>query len=968
MVNRHVVRRLAIIGLVLAMPAKGYAQEASVSGTVTDRTGGVLPGVLVIAVHEATGNRFEAGTDTRGAYRLLVRPGAFRISAELQGFAPLTRTGLQLLLGQQAIVNLQMAPATLRESVTVIGEAPLIETTTSGLGGNIDPRQMQELPLSGRNWMDLAMLAPGSRMNESAGAPLVRQNLNWSQISIDGQQVTTNFVGLGEDQPRFSRDVIAEFELLTNRFDATMGRSAGVMVKAITKSGTNKFAGSLSGFFRDDKFNAADHIQNRVLPYSNQQVSATFGGPIRKDRIHFFANYEVEREPSTITFGSPYPAFNIDLENTRRQYSGGVRGDVQFSPKARASVRFQRYRQTYWSGGGSTQHPSAVSLFNRTGNNLLGSFTQVLGKNAVNEIKAGSSFFRRLNEPIVMWAGGPFPNANTWSLHTGVPLRLQLRGYNVGSALQFHDQNKYSIRDDFSVSFTKRGRHVIRTGAEYIYADILMRNCASGCSHRLVAQGGPVPANVASLLPVWDDASTWNYNGFASVVQRYDRVISDVKGFIRKIPQHNFAAWMQDDWAITSRLTLNLGLRWDLQTGVFENFRYEPIYPGNLSPDLNNFGPRLGFVYGVNDKIAIRGGYGRFFVEGTGDEAHSTLLIIQGAVPETLNDGRPDFPSNPFNGPDPTVAQIRARDCWNNGNQPGCLRTDIIPEHVDRWYEMPYSDQASIGVQWQLGAAMVFETNYVYTAGRGEPFQQNLNLSYNPATGANYPYTNIALRPVREFGRIQQTKFLGWSNYHGWESSFTKRMSNRWQASATYTLSHFKDARAVPMFYEIVDGWLTRRPLGFDVAPDMGGDYTLAAGDQRHRAVFNGIWEAGFGFQLSGLYFYGSGRRQGTTAGADRRDRGVTGEDRLRADGSIMPRNNLVGQPIHRVDLRVQRRFGLGGNRSLDGMLEAFNLFNRANYGSYTTNEANANYGRPSFNNNIAYQPRALQLGFRFAF
>lgn len=962
-----VVVRSFVVGAVVMLPAVAHAQEATVSGRVTDSTGGVLPGAVVTAVHEASGNTFEAVTDDTGAYRLPLRPGVFRITVALTGFATLTRTGVQLLLGQQAVVNLEMSPATLEESVLVSGEAPLLATTTSGLGGNIDPVQMEELPLSGRNWMDLAMLAPGSRQNESSGAPLMRLNQNSSQINVDGQQVTTNFVGLGEDQPRFSRDVIAEFELLTNRFDATMGRSSGMMVNAITKSGTNVFMGSVAGYFRDDRFNAADHVQNRVLPYSNQQVSTTFGGPIKRDRVHFFTNYEYEREPRTLAFNTPYPEFNIDLQNTRSVHTGGARADIQFSSQTRSSLRVQRYNTSGWSVSPSA-HPSATLDLIREATNFLGSLTRVIGSRSVNEVRGGVSFFRRLNEPVVRWAGGNFPNADTWSIHTGVPLRLQLRGLNVGSALQFHDQNKYSLRNDFSTSFTKGGRHSLRTGAEYIYTDIQMRNCASGCSHRLVAQGGPVPANVASLLPVWDDASTWNYDGFASVVQRYDRVISDVKGFLREIPQHNTAVWVQDDWTVGDRLTLNLGLRWDVQTGVFESFFYEPIYPGNLSPDLNNFAPRLGFAYTVSDRTVIRGGYGKFFVEGTGDEAHSTLLIIQGAVPETLNDGRPDFPSNPFNGPDPTVAEIRARDCWNNGNAPGCLRTDVIPEHVDRWYETPYSHQASIGVQHQFGAMMAVETNYVYTGSRGEPFQQNLNLSYDAATGANYPYTDIGQRPVPEFGRIQQTKFMGWSNYHGWETSFTKRMSNRWQASATYTLSRLRDARPVPMFYEIVDGWLDRRPLGFDVAPDMGGDYTPAATDQRHRAVFNGIWEVGGGFQLSGLYFYGSGQRFSTTAGADRRLRGVTGEDRLRADGSIMPRNALTGQPIHRVDLRLQQRLRLGGRRAIDGILEVFNLFNRANYGSYTTNEASANFGLPTFNTNIAYQPRAMQVGFRFAF
>src|SRR5512145_588120 len=379
----RIVGRLAATGFILALPGAGYAQEAVVSGIVRDATAGVLPGVTVTAIHEATGNTFEAVTDDGGAYRIPVRTGAYRVTAALTGFATVTRTGLELLLGQQAVVNFDLSISALQESVTVTGEAPLLDVTSSTLGGNIDPRQMQELPVNGRNWMDLAMLAPGSRQNQSSGAPLMRQG--YSQINVDGQQVTTNFIGLGHDQPRFSRDAIAEFVLITNRFDATQGRSTGMLVNAITKSGTNIASGSLSGYFRDDSFNAADHIQKRVLPYSNQQLSSTFGGPIRRDRVHFFANYEYEREPQTITFDSPYPEFNIDFPNRRQQHSGGGKGDIQFSPQVRLSTRMQVYDQVYYTGGGSTNHPSNTQYESRHTTQFLTTFTQVIGNRAVNE-------------------------------------------------------------------------------------------------------------------------------------------------------------------------------------------------------------------------------------------------------------------------------------------------------------------------------------------------------------------------------------------------------------------------------------------------------------------------------------------------------------------------------------------------------------------------------------------------------
>ncbi|MGH6693316.1 MAG: carboxypeptidase regulatory-like domain-containing protein, partial [Gammaproteobacteria bacterium] len=236
---------------------------------VLDTTGGVLPGVTVTAVHEASGNTFVGVTDERGAFRLPVRTGVYRITLELPGFSTITRSGLELLVGQAAVVSFQMAPSGVQESVTVTGEAPLLDLTQSSLGGNIDPRQMQELPVNGRNWQDLAMLAPGSRANASGDSPIPRESGAY-QINMDGQQITNIVAGSGFGNPRFSRDAIAEFEFVTNRFDATQGRSAGVQVNAISKSGTNTPTGSLSGYFRDQRFNAADHVANRVLPYSDQ--------------------------------------------------------------------------------------------------------------------------------------------------------------------------------------------------------------------------------------------------------------------------------------------------------------------------------------------------------------------------------------------------------------------------------------------------------------------------------------------------------------------------------------------------------------------------------------------------------------------------------------------------------------------------------------------------------------------------
>ena len=207
-------------------------------------------------------------TDERGKYQIPLRTGAYRVTAQLQGFATVSQRGLELLVGQQAVVNLEIAPSTVQETVTVTGEAPLVDTTQSSQASNIDPRQLSELPINGRNWLDLTMLAAGSRINTVASDDLTpKASVGNAQLNVDGHQVTSTISATGFGQPHYSRDSIAEFEFVANRFDASQGRSAGVQVNAVSKSGTNYLLGhNLRATFGSDRMNARDFIVNRVLP------------------------------------------------------------------------------------------------------------------------------------------------------------------------------------------------------------------------------------------------------------------------------------------------------------------------------------------------------------------------------------------------------------------------------------------------------------------------------------------------------------------------------------------------------------------------------------------------------------------------------------------------------------------------------------------------------------------------------
>jgi len=455
------VRALLVLVTFLSLPAVGYAQEAVLTGTVTDSTGGVLPGVTIIAVNEATGNSFEGVTDGTGTYRIPVRVGAYRITAELQGFATVERTGVQLLVGQTANIDLQLRPSTVQETVTVTAEAPLIEVTTSSLGGNIDPQQVRELPVQGRNWLALSMLAPGSRTTPGTvnSNPLPDRNdgeVREYQLNLDGQQVTQD-LGTGV-QPRYSQDSIAEFQYISNRFDATMGRSSGVQVKAITRSGTNQFSGLFRANFRDDSFNAEDPVANRVLPMNNQQYSTAIGGPIVRDRLHYFGNFEYERFPQTAVWNTPFPAFNVSISGKETIKMGGGRLDYQLSPDTRIMGKWHEGRRyTPFGAVGNagiltqTNHPASAGFSDEASREVLGQLTQVFSNTMVNEVKVGYSEFGFDQGGLARWS-------NHWLARDGITVgspRIRFRGFDITPNTNWprrRAQDVTSFRDDLTLS------------------------------------------------------------------------------------------------------------------------------------------------------------------------------------------------------------------------------------------------------------------------------------------------------------------------------------------------------------------------------------------------------------------------------------------------------------------------------------------------------------------------------------
>ncbi len=377
-----------------SIAAPAFAQEAVILGAVVDTTKASLPGVAMTATLIDTGRAYTTVSDERGEYRLRGLPaGRYKVQAELSGFSTVVVPDFELLVGQNRTLPFSMQVASLSETLTVTGESPLVDISSTQVSGNVDRRQMEELPLQGRNWMELAMQVKGITANAVDTTPGVRDRA--FQLNLDGQEITQQVAGSGFGQPKFSREAIAEFQVVTNLFDITQGRSLGIQVQAISRSGTNNYDGSVYGYFRDDKWNAKDFIANRVLPYANQQIGGAIGGPIVKDKAHFFLSFERENEPNTILASLaalPGSSWSFDTKLVQNSFLG--RADWQWTQNDHFT-----YRASYWDWGNDftqvagTEHPSQAAARGRKAINMVGTWAKVLSPTKLQEIKIGYTHF-----------------------------------------------------------------------------------------------------------------------------------------------------------------------------------------------------------------------------------------------------------------------------------------------------------------------------------------------------------------------------------------------------------------------------------------------------------------------------------------------------------------------------------------------------------------------------------------------
>ena len=981
--------RLVLLGFVVFLSASGsaFAQTATIIGTVTDQTRGVLPGATITATNLETGLQTTAISGQNGEYRLQqLQPGRYRVQAELSGFSTVTVAQVELLVGQNATIPFVMTVATLNESVTVTGEAPFVDTSSSQIGGNVDRRQMESLPLQGRNWIELSNMVKGMTANNITNTPGVADDM--FQLNLDGQQITQKIAGSGFGQPRFSREAIAEFQIVTNLFDITQGRSAGVQVQAISKSGTNTNSGTIYGFFRDDKLNASDKVANRVLPYSNQQIGGSFGGPIVRDRLHYFASYEYEREPGTY-FSNPSTlpgqSFTVPFKNGQKSLLARV--DGQLTTNSRVSIRGSRWTWENPFVLGVNGHPSNASVQTKAANNILGSLTYVpQGGNKIHQFKFGYNNFDWTNAPLEEMVGWP---------------QYDFPGLTIGAPYNFPQhpkQNNWEGRYDLNWN---KGRHEMKMGIEYMHVQHSGDWYIQAVGRYTMAS---VPSNLATLIPANAalDPSQWNLAGLSPVTLRFDQNYS-YSGWENIIdsPRPTYALWFGDNWRISNQLTVNYGIRWDADPNMASAPNVKegaiPVDPGVPRSygayltgtndygykkdirDWRNLAPRAGFSYNVGGRnnLVIRGGTGLYFASPVSNVTFSPGVYSNLITATFANDGRTDFISRPTNGVPP--------ESFLNGTAPLPAQS---PRVIVDGFRAPYTWQSSIGFQKQLSASMGIEADLTHYTEYHDTRSIDANLRFDPATGYNAVVS--AGRPNRAYGQLLAFTSDGKKDQTQVSMAVTRRLRAGFQGGITYTVM-------LAMHDNGTLGYTN--PTANNPFDYLDGEYATSTDFQRNTLRMWALYQLPWGISTSVSYFYGSGNRFNATISGT--PYGKTGNNRLNASntggaapaivvpeamldrwlgpdvvasGVVIPRNALVGLPLHKVDLRLTKEILLVGTARLQLIGEVFNLFNRANYGSYNTTLSATNapqtalFGRPAQNTGNAYVPRQGQLGFRLAF
>jgi hypothetical protein len=998
------MRFLALLTLTI-VPGNAYAQQTGITGHVTDSQGASIPGATVEVKQEGAGT-FHATSNSQGTYLVpSLAAGDYTVTISAAGFNTV-KTKVSMLVGQTPDLETALPLAGAVTNVIVTSDAVAVDTTSSTVAGNVTPQEVQGLPINGRNYMQLATLVPGVRINAiTADVPVGAASESGKfQITMDGLQVSQDTAGSSFGQPRFSQDAISQFQIITNRFDATLGRSAGVYVNAQSKNGTNKIHGGAFGYFRNDSFNASDPITRKVLPFSDQQYGGTFGGPVMKDKLWYFGSYEGERQPSTSTTTSALatsPAFSHAGTLKLNEYLG--RGDYQINSKNRVLLRGDgfNYKNDYLGVSGNTD-PSTSYSGTRMSYGYVADWNANVSSNMVNDFRAGFHHFEWQYLPYVQSIQIIFPNVTV-----GGP-------YNYPQVFQ---QNTQQYRDDL---FWLKGKHSIKMGGELLYTkhggffQQNVRGRVTSCGNT------PNAADVAAMFPNGtSDAASWNLAAISNVCNRAtpsgaaSTGITYVQGygdFTVNIPRTILGVWVQDDWKIFPRLTLNLGVRYDNDIGAFTGG--PKLTNGLLTPkgnDNNNFAPRVGFAYDPwgDGKTVVRGGAGLYYADVSANQIIDQQIFNGVSTIQASVSGNTVNLANPFNGGNPAA-------------NPGAYLQAVQP--LAQNAKVPYALQVSFGIQRELPFHTTLTADLVHNRAYNDWLRFNGNLLVDPTNSQRNLNPGSALAPAvqracgnasvtvdtiatystatkqvcnQSFTTVSQffTPNGAGSIYDGLQVGIKHSTTAGFTGGLAYTFSRTKNSTEGPFYY-------ANKPF----VGNIKDEWANGTDDQRHSLTVSGEYKWKYGLALSSLYRFGSGTAYATSTGTAApngapasfnrtvaantipigpTDTCPTGSTCLRTYAPlkqfhfdsgygyyVMDRNALRGRPIQRVDSRLQETIPVRERYKIIVAVEAFNLFNHSNYGNYVTTANSATYGNPASTsgNPVEFAARQLQFIGRFQF
>jgi outer membrane receptor protein involved in Fe transport len=960
-----------------AAPALAQQTTGTIAGRVVDDQEIGIGGAAVTARHTGTGFTRSATTDDSGLYRLAALPvGAYEVTAERAGLARFQREAIIVNIARTTDLEIVLRVAPLAETITVTAEAPIVSVTSSTVGEVVETARIESLPLNGRQFANLAATVPGVGLGFHGD--LTKSTQYTPQIS-GGNGRNLNYVVDGGDNnddtvggllQLFPLEAVQEFNVMTQRFDAEYGRG-GAVLNVVTKSGTNELGGSWFTLLRDDGLNAQTFSErtNRVEKQDHRryQFGGSLGGPIVEDRAHFFAAYERTQQDTTQVVNTLglFPAEDGVFDVRFRQNLFTAKVTATATPAHYLAFRYARDTNTQPTGAGPRAARSAWATSRNTYDSVNSNHNWVLGGSMVNELVFQYSDFVNDIPATGTWPHLRFPNG--------------VRAGTNPDAPQGTEQTKWQLRSDLSWTTTRLGGlgHQFKAGINWVHEPHLFIDVGAGTGGIFTLGANDLNAPVTSILVIGGNTQ---FN----------------------IPIDSYGLFLQDTWRASSRLTLNLGVRWDYVDGIpfdqSRNANFQTLqaagrsgrfagtaledFGGDTRGDTDNLQPRLGFVYDLRGtgREVVRGGWGVYtdFAYTNANVLHAAIDAVGGAGPIFVANApggirRPDGSFFRVSDPLSTIASHNLVD----PNSP-----PLVGEVVSPRLEQPFTYQTSLGWARELDPATSVSVDYVRVDGR----DLNLRLRPNALVGGRRFLADLPIQPNSIGFRTAVSK--GSSRYDAVIAAVRRRFWRGLDFNGSYTLA--KATSDVGTAYdEIVQNLVQDVTDPFAAVQDGPSTRT----DARHRVTVSAIVDAPWGLRVSPIFFYRSALPVHTFEGLDlNRDGNVNdktdrayqfsglrdeGTATIEEAGACETVNCSRRAPFSQLNLRVSRGFALGGNIRFEAIGEVFNLFNATNpfiplmtQRLSATRAPLASFMQPTAFAGDFQQPeqRVGQIGFRITF